>query len=274
MTLRLQVLVLEPHGDGDRYAPALLQQGFRAQGCASLIDLYDRYDEAPAPLLVLAGSLDDAYMASTRMRALDAGLGIAVVGPFASSDQRVRAMQSGADVCLPQGAQAMEVVACLQALARRSAATDGASARRPLAGPSAPGASADGGLPPAGEPDDAQAARPAGEAACAWELQESGWVLAAPGGNRLRLTSSERAFMSRLLAAPGRRLSRGELMASLGKVARPAHGVPETDPGRVSASLRGVDVMVCRLRRKAETHGIPLPLRSVYRWGYMFAEEP
>ena len=339
LTPRPGVLVLESRQSPRHHATLLQRQGFQAQGCASLADLYRHYDRAPAPLLLLAGSLDDAYMASTRMRALDAGLGIVVAGGFASSDQRVRAMQCGADVCLPAGVDGVELVAALQALMRRAGASallaaygwparpadarpgtaaawdegqgaldaaqaSGAGGASHAAGAFQPSGALDasgasgasgtanssgsagasggghaqeedvGAWPPGGQPPAGAPRSPQDAASASWRLEDSGWTLAGPRGDRLRLTTSERAFMSRLLAAPARRLSRGDLVASLGKAQRPSAGAQDGEPGRVSASLRGVDVMVCRLRRKAHKQGIDLPVRAVYRWGYMFVDEP
>jgi DNA-binding response OmpR family regulator len=110
-------------------------------------------------------------------------------------------------------------------------------------------------------------AMPAGElsAACRWRLQEGGWTLVSPQGQRLALTTLERKFISALFAAPSRSLARGDLSALA-----PSGGEGGDHP---ASSPRGVDVMVSRLRRKAQAMGMPLPLRSVRRWGYMFTEQ-
>lgn len=265
------MLVLQSQHQGDSHTAALLHHGFHALRCASLTDLYRCYDESPRPLVVLAGVLDHAYMASTRLRAMDARLGIVVVGAFSSSDERVRAMQCGADVCLPADVGGLELAASLQALARRTGSG-------PVSAPAPGGAAADGSADLGGmaSPSPGIGSEPPianGPADRGWRLLDSGWTLASPLGKRLRLTTSERAFLSHLLAAPGQRLSRDDLIASLGKVARPSSRSRDDPLGGVSASLRGVDVMVCRLRRKAQEQGISLPLRAVYRWGYMFVED-
>lgn len=99
----------------------------------------------------------------------------------------------------------------------------------------------------------------------AWHLREGGWTLLAPHGQRLGLTTLERLFMLALFNAPNHSLARNELGALAG-------GRGESGD-KSATSPRGVDVMVSRLRRKAQTMGMPLPLRSVRRWGYMFTEE-
>ncbi|WP_066639509.1 helix-turn-helix domain-containing protein [Bordetella sp. H567] len=99
----------------------------------------------------------------------------------------------------------------------------------------------------------------------AWRLREGGWTLLSPQGQRLGLTTLERLFMLALFNAPNHSLARSELGAL-------AAGRGES-ADKVATSPRGVDVMVSRLRRKAHAMGMPLPLRSVRRWGYMFTEE-
>jgi DNA-binding response OmpR family regulator len=99
----------------------------------------------------------------------------------------------------------------------------------------------------------------------AWRLREGGWTLLSPQGQRLGLTTLERLFMLTLFNAPNHSLARNELGA-LAASRGEAGDKSVTSP-------RGVDVMVSRLRRKAQAMGMPLPLRSVRRWGYMFTEE-
>ncbi|ARP85709.1 hypothetical protein CAL13_05445 [Bordetella genomosp. 9] len=103
-----------------------------------------------------------------------------------------------------------------------------------------------------------------GQTGARWRLREGGWTLVSPHGQRLALTTLERKFMIALFEAPKRSLPRNDV------------GILTTGRGDAngkSTSPRGVDVMVSRLRRKAQAVGMPLPLRSVRRWGYMFTEE-
>jgi hypothetical protein len=122
---------------------------------------------------------------------------------------------------------------------------------------------ADGVAPPQPESAPALALEP--PAAARWRLREGGWTLVSPQGQRLALTTLERKFISALFAAPSRSLARGDLSALA-----PSGGESGDHP---ASSPRGVDVMVSRLRRKAQALGMPLPLRSVRRWGYMFTEQ-
>jgi len=97
-----------------------------------------------------------------------------------------------------------------------------------------------------------------------WALRDLGWTLVAPDGRSFGLTTAEREFMTALLSAPGYRLTRRELQS---------RGVGEAENDSEAQASRGLDVMVSRLRRKALAAGISLPVRSVRRWGYMFAAE-
>jgi len=92
----------------------------------------------------------------------------------------------------------------------------------------------------------------------AWHLASGGRILAGPRGQYLPLTFTESAFFLRLLASPGHRLPRERLVAA------PVAGAG----GHHSA--RSVDVMVSRLRAKAQRLGIELPLLAVRQWGYIF----
>lgn len=92
-----------------------------------------------------------------------------------------------------------------------------------------------------------------------WRLTHSGRVLAGPRGQHLPLTFTESAFFLRLLSSPGHRLPRERLVAaSVAAGSRSRH------------SARSVDVMVSRLRAKAERLGVGLPLLAVRQWGYIF----
>ena len=91
-----------------------------------------------------------------------------------------------------------------------------------------------------------------------WRLTHSGRVLAGPRGQHLPLTFTESAFFLRLLSSPGHRLPRERLVTT--SIAGP----------RSRHSARSVDVMVSRLRAKAERLGVGLPLLAVRQWGYIF----
>ena len=96
----------------------------------------------------------------------------------------------------------------------------------------------------------------------AWRLANKGWTLISPGGRTMGLTTGERDFLSRLVHAPDRKVSREAFYAD---------GADDADSG--VTRRRFVDVMISRLRRKATANHMTLPIRAVHGWGYMFAAD-
>lgn len=96
-----------------------------------------------------------------------------------------------------------------------------------------------------------------------WSFADQDWMIVNPKGQRIFLTTGERAFLVTLLNAPDQRASHADLIAA---VCSAYHALPEANrrQGRLS-------VLVSRLRAKCIQHNIDLPLKSVHRWGYMFS---
>ncbi|MBO1014092.1 response regulator transcription factor [Achromobacter sp. SD115] len=96
-----------------------------------------------------------------------------------------------------------------------------------------------------------------------WELRDQGWTLAAPSGATISLSANERLIVRSLLEVAGKAVGRIELGDEL-----------QVEGGGVRASgSRSIDVIVSRLRRKAELAGVMLPIRTVYGSGYLFADQ-
>nr|WP_088143496.1 winged helix-turn-helix domain-containing protein [Achromobacter xylosoxidans] len=96
-----------------------------------------------------------------------------------------------------------------------------------------------------------------------WELRDQGWTLAAPSGATISLSANERLIVRSLLEVAGKAVGRTELGDEL-----------QVEGGGVRASgSRSIDVIVSRLRRKAELAGVMLPIRTVYGSGYLFADQ-
>lgn len=96
-----------------------------------------------------------------------------------------------------------------------------------------------------------------------WELRDQGWTLVAPTGTTLSLSANERLIVRALLDVAGRAVGRDALGSELqveGAAMR-------------SSSARSIDVIVSRLRRKAEQAGVMLPIRTVYGSGYLFTDQ-
>ncbi len=101
----------------------LHQLGFAVQRCHDLKTLYACQAARPSKLLVLSASVADIQLASWRMRAIAPDIGIVALLRHASSAARIRALQSGADICLPADTDGLELAAILHALLRRMEAT-------------------------------------------------------------------------------------------------------------------------------------------------------
>ncbi len=88
-----------------------------------------------------------------------------------------------------------------------------------------------------------------------WRLDDTGWSLLCPDGHAVALTRAERRVVERLLLAPGRLVTRSELVQALSE--------GEFDPHRL-------DSLVYRLRRKvADGCGATLPLDAIHGEGYV-----
>ncbi len=94
----------------------------------------------------------------------------------------------------------------------------------------------------------------------AWRLVDGGWSLRAPDGQLFELTGSERAVMESLMERPGEAIARDALIERL------SDGASDFDPHRL-------DVLVHRLRKKLSNRRLRLPVRAIYRGGFVFSTE-
>ncbi|MBO9357893.1 transcriptional regulator [Bordetella petrii] len=196
--------------------------GWSARDCA-IARLGELTVGDPPQVLVVEGPADTLCTLAGIVRYTVPHAAVIVLAADAEVEARVLALDAGADATCPLQVDVRELAALGRALVR-------------LRG---------GG------------GKPAGADTPGWHLASGGRVLAGPRGQRLPLTFTESAFFLRLLAAPGYRLPREQLVAA------PAGG-------RAQQSARSVDVMVSRLRAKALRLGVDLPLLAVRQWGYIF----
>ncbi|HYG44449.1 MAG TPA: response regulator transcription factor [Bordetella sp.] len=216
---------------------AMLQAGIAPHGCGTPLELFnqlagDRYD---AVVLDIADLGEIGYALLSRLRTSPT-LGIVVVGATLGVESRLRCLQSGADICLPDPVDNRELACVLLALARRL-----------------PG-------PPATAPEEPETAQ---ENFSRWELRDQSWTLMSPAGIAISLSANERLVVRALLDVTGRAVGRAELNQQL---------QADSNVGRTGGT-RSIDVIVSRLRRKAELAGVILPIRTVYGSGYLFADQ-
>lgn len=239
---QLKVLIMMPDSMACGKSVAAMQQaGIAAHGCATPLELFGQLGTGGYDAAVLdIGELDEiGYALVSRLRT-SSTLGVVVLGANLQVENRLRCLQSGADACLVSPFDVRELVGVLMALGRRlpgrtQAATDNAVEQVPTNTPTG-----------------------------SWELRDQNWTLMAPSGVSISLSANERHIVRTLLEAPGQAVARAELNKHL-------DGAAGTTP-RAGGS-RSIDVIVSRLRRKAELAGVILPIRTVYGSGYLFADQ-
>lgn len=221
---------------GDSVA-SMQQAGIAAHGCGTPLELFSLLGRGDYDAAVLdLGQLDEVgYALVSRLRT-SPSLGILVLGTDLQVENRLRCLQSGADACLSHPPDSRELVAMLMALARRL------PGRAPV-------------LP--NSVDTPVVSAQLGS----WELRDQNWTLMAPNGISISLSANERHIVRTLLDVTGEAVARGELSKHLSDAANRAGGA------------RSIDVIISRLRRKAELVGVNLPIRTVYGSGYLFADQ-
>lgn len=98
---------------------------------------------------------------------------------------------------------------------------------------------------------------PAPVPALAWRLAVDGWSLCTPDGAIVELSAQERLLLEGVMEEPGRVVTREALLERFERASE------EVDPQRL-------DMVVHRLRKKVAQFGHRLPLRTLYRSGYVF----
>ncbi|MBB1627977.1 response regulator transcription factor [Achromobacter sp. UMC71] len=213
---------------------ALAGMGFSPRNCEDSNGLFRLFQARRTPLLVMEAELTDLCMAVAGLRAMDTTAGIVAVSTFDSPENRILGLHCGADACFQPEVATAEIAAALQALVRRVPVTG----RRPL------------------EAEPRAATAGAADGNGKWQFQDAAWTLVSPRGKRLALTQAERDFLLKLTTSPDKRMPRGDL--------------PPGDPHAGRESVRRTDVVVSRLRRKAQETNMELPIRTVWGWGYAF----
>jgi two-component system OmpR family response regulator len=236
MRIRPLILLFMPNPDAS--VPAVRQaerltllkaQGLALDICGDLNGTIEQARRIGPDLAVLGGSLADSCLAASYLKALQPRLKVLTLLDPQDESALLQVLRSGADLYGPLHASPELLLALVLGLWKQ------------LGVPEVPQA----GILPA-----------------AWALVDQDWVLSSPDGDRVDLTTGERAFLQTLFLAPDLRARRADLMDAI-------------DISYAAAVGAGKDtrlgVLVSRMRRKFQARGVVLPLRAVHGFGYMFA---
>jgi two-component system response regulator PhoP len=263
----LRVYMVEDDDDLRKSIVLLLgRAGFEVRGMPDAPAFYKAHALAPCEVAVLDVGLpgEDGLSLAAQLRA-SGPIGIVMASARAAVQERIEALRRGADVYMVKPVHVEELAATIRVLGSRVRAV------------TRPGAAA---------PPQHAAPQPA------WRLAQGDWMLCAPSGAQLKLTTNERSFMACLMAARDGVVSRDDLLrcidgANAGPGARTGLGTgmgtgmgmamgpgvdPDAgaDPDARGAEPKRLDVIASRLRRKATQAGMQLPLHAVRGSGYQF----
>jgi len=229
-----RVAVVEDDADlRDNMLEYLQVQGYPAWGVGNAEDFYRRFAVDIVDVVVLDIGLpgEDGISAARHLRELP-NLMVIIVSARDALEDRLAGLKAGADRYLVKPIDLAELVANIEAVARRPAHPAAISATGRI-----------------------QEEKPK---AVLWHLAKQGWRLTGPDGKVLGLTAREFLLLKCLFEAKGetvpRRLIADKIIGT-----------------RVFNSDERLDVMLARLRKKcATTLGQPLPVKTAHQVGYAF----
>lgn len=208
----------------------LLAYGYQVWSAGSAETFYRQIVSNPVDLVILDIGLpgEDGLSVAQHLREI-AKLGVIVISGRVEVEDRLAGLRAGADCYLTKPVNLDELLANIKALFRRT----GAQSTQTVI-PNPPTTS--------------------------WRLDHREWLLFAPNGKFLKLTSSELILMKMLTQAQGEVVSKDNIADKLFKqsVANPDERIA---------------VLISRLRSKVETTlGYSLPIKAVHQVGYVFTE--
>lgn len=230
-----------------KHQQAIEKAGFYISKVTNLNDFYQHalsviISSQPAVFMVW-GLGNDSLAALARWRTQRSGLPIVVIFPNYDEASILQGLYCGADdFCLECYGSDLWI-AKIESLLRRKASRE-LSPTAALVAPS---------------PE-----LPTMKAEAPWQLIEGGWVLLSPGGISIELTTTERILFLTLGQQDDRRAPHQLLLDAI------SDG-DESQETPVAHNRLGV--VISRLKRKGQEHGVSIPIRSVYKWGYMFGTD-
>lgn len=243
MNAALDLIFFSPDAEQcTRRSNAFSEMGFSLRRCEDSNGLFNLFRARKSPLVLIEAQLSELCMALAGLRAMDTSAGIVAVSSFDTADNRILGLHCGADACFSSGVDDHEIAATLQALMRRAPVAHASSVM----------------------PKEADVLPIINSSALAnrggkWQFQDAAWTLKSPQGVRLPLTHAEREFLLKLTTAPHKRLPRAD--------------IANQDAPDGQENVRRTDVLLSRLRRKAQDLAVELPVRTVWGWGYAFTAE-
>ncbi|CAM3630053.1 response regulator transcription factor [Bordetella flabilis] len=208
--------------------------GFRVNfACGSAAEFHRYMETHPCDVVILDANVQGGEDGFSVATRLRAlqPVGIVMLTGRAALEDRVRGLEGGADIYMTKPVDLLELSSVIRSLARRM---------RLSRNPAPQGAAAE-------------------RASQTWSLQDGGWILVSPEGSSLHLSAQERVFLNALIDASGNVVSR-QALSELFSPSNPSE-----------FELRRIDVLVSRLRAKAQSSGMKLPVLSVRGQGYVFA---
>lgn len=186
MSARLNIIVVEDHDDlRDSLVELLQDKGHHTLGLSCAEDMDDKVGKVSIDLLIVDLNLpgEDGYSLTRRFRAAQPKAGIIMVTARHKLADKVQGYDSGADIYLPKPVDPEELLAAVNAVARKLPSQQGHTA------------------------DEAQAAL---------TLHALGMKLEGPLGVE-KLNDNEVVIVSALARAPGQRLEAWQLLQTLGQ---------------------------------------------------------
>jgi len=230
------IIVLQ-HAEGvcrEGLVHELTARGFAVRRCESVLGLCQLYTSAPASIVVLAGNPHRLLTDVIKIREQSILSVIVVLGLRAGKEERVRTMTAGADAYCDMFVDINELTAILAAWRRYAGVVMSRETRTTLEN---------------GE-----------ETFPSWQLRADGRVLISPSGRALPLTCLESRLLRHMAASDGHLLRRNSQSNM-------------EDGSNTPSETLNLEVLVSRLRRKAQCAGIKLPLVAIRSCGYLFAEQ-
>lgn len=177
-----RILIVEDEGDlRDSMIDYLELEGFRVDGASTLVAATTRIQTQRYDIVIIDLGLPDGDgLQWLRDSGSLQGAGVIITTARGALEERVRGVETGADVYLVKPVPLAELAALTRRMATRLV-----------------------------QPAAHESARP-------WQLHAINWTLVAPSGAALRLTHSERIVVSQLAAMPGKTISRIALSVALG----------------------------------------------------------